>query len=122
MFSEERDDWSPGSQAAKALARAVVLVEGISDGVAVERLAQRHGRNLDAEGVSIVPIGGAQSIGRFLDRLGPHGFHVKLAGLCDAGEEAHFRRALTRGSAPASPVPAWRHSVSTSAPRTWKTS
>ncbi|HET7857353.1 MAG TPA: TOPRIM nucleotidyl transferase/hydrolase domain-containing protein [Gaiellaceae bacterium] len=76
--------------------RAVVLVEGLSDRFALEALAERRGRNLDAEGVSIVEIGGAQAIGRFLERFGPQGLNVRLAGLCDAGEEAEFRRALER--------------------------
>jgi hypothetical protein len=75
---------------------AVVLVEGASDQAALEALARRSGRDLDAEGVSIVPIGGAQAIGRFLEELGPHGSNVRLAGLCDAGEERDFRRALER--------------------------
>jgi hypothetical protein len=76
--------------------RAVVLVEGTSDQVALETLAQRRGRNLDAEGTSIVPIGGAQAIGRFLDQFGPRGLDLRLAGMCDAAEEAHFRRGLER--------------------------
>src|SRR5437870_8198789 len=74
--------------------RAVVLVEGISDKVALETLAARHSRDLEAEGVSIVPIGGAQAIGRFLARFGPRGLGVTVAGLCDVGEESDFRRAL----------------------------
>ena len=65
--------------------RAVVLVEGMSDQAAVEALAARRGRNLEAEGVSVVPIGGAQSIGRFLERFGPRGLGLTLAGLCDVG-------------------------------------
>lgn len=77
-------------------ARAVVLVEGISDRCAVEALAARRGRNLDAEGVAVVPIGGAQSIGRFLKQFGPQGLDVRLAGLYDAGEEDDFRRGLER--------------------------
>ncbi len=76
--------------------RAVVLVEGISDQRALEALAERRGRNLDAEGVSVVPIGGAQSIGRFLTVFGPQGLDVRLAGLCDAAEEGEFRRGLER--------------------------
>jgi hypothetical protein len=76
--------------------RAVVLVEGISDQVALATLAKRRGRDLDAEGVSIVAIGGAQAIGSFLERFGPSGLSLTLAGLCDVGEEAHFRRALER--------------------------
>jgi hypothetical protein len=76
--------------------RAVVLVEGTSDCVAVETLARRRGRDLDAEGISVVPIGGAQAIGRFVARFGPAGLDLRLAGLCDAPEEADFRRALER--------------------------
>ena len=41
-------------------------------------------------------MGGAQAIGRFLDRFGPRGSNVGLAGLCDAAEEGDFRRALER--------------------------
>jgi hypothetical protein len=74
----------------------VVLVEGTSDQRALEALAERRGRDLQAERISIVPIGGAQAIGRFLERFGSHGSGVKLAGLCDAGQEADFRRALER--------------------------
>jgi hypothetical protein len=76
--------------------RAVVLVEGTSDQSALAALAARRGRNLDAEGVSIVPIGGATTIGHFLDRFGPQGSDVRLAGLCDAAEERSFRRGLRR--------------------------
>jgi hypothetical protein len=74
----------------------IVLVEGVSDQRALEALAERRGRDLPAEGVSIVPMGGAQAVGSFLDRFGPQGLGVKLSGLCDAGEESDFRRALER--------------------------
>jgi hypothetical protein len=75
---------------------AVVLVEGASDRAALEALAERRGRDLEAERVALVPIGGAQSIGRYLARFGPEGLDVRLAGLCDAGEERDFRRGLER--------------------------
>jgi hypothetical protein len=74
----------------------VVLVEGRSDQLALEALAVRRGRDLEAEGVSIVPIGGAKNIGKFLTLFGPHGFDVRLAGLCDVGEVGDFRRGLER--------------------------
>jgi hypothetical protein len=74
--------------------RVAVLVEGTSDLVAIEALAERRGRNLDAEGVSLVPMGGAQAIGRFLDLFVPQG--LRVAGLCDAGEERDFRSGLER--------------------------
>src|SRR5205085_3482244 len=76
--------------------RTVVLVEGASDRCAVEALAERFGRSLDAEGISIVSIGGATNIRSFLDLFGPRGFDVGVAGLCDAGEESVYRRALER--------------------------
>jgi hypothetical protein len=76
--------------------RTVVLVEGISDQAALEALAARRGRNLEAEGISVVPIGGAQALGSFLDLFGPRGLDLGLAGLCDAAEERHFRRGLER--------------------------
>jgi len=76
--------------------RTVVLVEGISDQLALETLAERGGRNLHAEGISIVPMGGAMNIGTFLDRFGPSGLDVGLAGLCDVGEEGDFRHGLER--------------------------
>jgi hypothetical protein len=84
--------------------RAVVLVEGISDRRAVEALAERRGRDLGAEKISVVPIGGAQAIGRFLSLYGPQGRDVRLAGLCDAGEEAEFRRGLERAGLGSKPT------------------
>jgi len=80
--------------AAPVDARAVVLVEGLSDQVALQAVAERRGRDLAAEGVAIVPMGGARSIARFLDRFGPGGLDLTLAGLCDAREELDFRRGL----------------------------
>jgi hypothetical protein len=74
--------------------RAVVLVEGPSDRGAVEALAARRGRDLAAEGVTVVPIGGAQAIGTHLRRFGPPGLDLAVAGLYDAGEEHVVRRAL----------------------------
>jgi len=79
-----------------AESRAVILVEGMSDQAALEALAERRGRALDTQGISIVQMGGATNIDRFLDLFGPRGLDVRLAGLCDAAEEGYFRRALER--------------------------
>ena len=82
--------------AAVASARAVVLVEGASDQGAIEALAERRGRNLGAEGVAVLAMGGAGNIGSFLETYGPHGAGLRLAGLYDAGEEEDVRRGLER--------------------------
>ena len=74
--------------------QTVVLVEGSSDQVALEALADRRGRDLAAAGIAVVPMGGARNIRRFLEQFGPRGLNLGLAGLCDAGEEGDFRRGL----------------------------
>jgi len=76
--------------------QSVILVEGLSDRLAVEALAARRGLDLEAERIAVVPIGGAQAIGNVLAEYGPKGLDARLAGLCDAAEEGHFRRALER--------------------------
>jgi hypothetical protein len=74
----------------------VVVVEGPSDQLAIEALAERRGVDLAAAGVQVVVLGGAHRIGTFLDQLGQASDSPRIAGLCDAGEEAVFRRALER--------------------------
>jgi hypothetical protein len=87
---------------------AVILVEGLSDRAAVEALAARRGRDLRAEGVCTVPMGGATNLGHFLALLGPRGRDVRLAGLCDAAEAPGFRRTLQRAGLTADRPPADR--------------
>jgi hypothetical protein len=74
--------------------RTVVLVEGESDRVALAAVAARHGRDLAAEGVALVAMGGITNIRAFALRYGPLGLGLPLAGLYDAPEEAHVRRGL----------------------------
>jgi len=68
----------------------VVLVEGTSDRGAVEALARRRGRDLDAEGIAVVPMGGYGNLPRVLEQYSG----LPVAGLYDVGEEPHFLRAL----------------------------
>jgi hypothetical protein len=75
-------------------ARAAILVEGTSDQLAVEALARRRCRDLEAEGIAVVSMGGYGNLPRVLARHRD----LRLAGLYDAGEERHFLRALGRGS------------------------
>ena len=89
---------APIRATARALAKvdsavAVVLVEGISDQIALETAAVCRGRDFEVERVVIV-IGGAHAIGRFLARFGPLRTPVRLAGLCDVHEAEIFRRGL----------------------------
>ena len=69
---------------------AVILVEGITDRIALEAVAAKLGLDLDEDGIEIVPIGGAQAVRRaYAEYEGK-----QVAGLCDAGEERWFRRVL----------------------------
>ena len=84
---------------AEALARlgepaTVILVEGVSDQIALETLARGRGRDLHAVGAAVVPTGGAHAIGQFAVRFGPAGPGLRIIALCDAGEEAVVRRAV----------------------------
>ena len=67
---------------------AYVLVEGVTDRIALEAVAAKRG--LDLGGVEIVPIGGAQAIRRAAAEVEGE----RVVGLCDAGEERFFRRVL----------------------------
>src|SRR5256886_11132390 len=74
----------------------IVLVEGVTDELALTLAARRLGRDLEAEGVSVVPINGAHAISRFLRELAAEEPGAKLAGLYDEGEEEVIRTALER--------------------------
>ena len=88
-----------GMERARAAAgshQTVVLVEGVSDQLALNTLVRRLGWDAEAEGIAIVAMGGATNIGHFLELLGPPGLNGRIAGLCDRGEEHRFQRALER--------------------------
>jgi len=76
--------------------RVVVLVEGESDRNALHALAERRGIDLAAAGVAVEPVGGAQAMGRALERFGPKGAGLGVAALYDAGEEGAVARCLKR--------------------------
>ncbi|MEU0693296.1 TOPRIM nucleotidyl transferase/hydrolase domain-containing protein [Streptomyces niveus] len=105
-FQEAVIAWAaggPGQRAHELAAtlpvRAAVLLEGPSDVAAVNALAARRGRNLAAEGVCVLSMGGAMSVGRFVSLLGPPGLGVRLTGLCDEQERSFYDRALERAGA-----------------------
>ncbi len=75
-------------------ADAIIVVEGISDQMALETLARRQGRDLGDERVAVLPVGGAQAMGAYLRRFGPQGDRRHLAGLCDADAAELVRRTL----------------------------
>lgn len=76
--------------------RAVILVEGPSDRVAIEVLAARRGHHLAQSGVEVVAIGGATNLRAFLEEYGPGGRGALVAGLGDIGEVAVYGRTLSR--------------------------
>lgn len=74
--------------------RAVVLVEGNSDRIALLTLAVRLGRDLSADGVEVVDMGGITNIRAFASRYGPRGLDLPIAGLYDTAQEVQLRRGL----------------------------
>ncbi|MGV9557356.1 TOPRIM nucleotidyl transferase/hydrolase domain-containing protein [Streptomyces sp. NPDC003401] len=105
-FRDEVSAWAAGGSggparelAARLGVRTAVLLEGPSDLAAVEALAARRGRDLAAEGVCVVSMGGAMSVARHADILGPPGLGLRLAGLCDEREQPFYDRGLERAGA-----------------------
>ena len=93
-LEEELDGWESGHNAplratatalaAVAGATRVILVEGISDQIAVDALARRRGRLLEDEGVVVVPVGGAHAVASHLADLDLA--RVQVSALCDRNE------------------------------------
>ena len=73
-----------------------ILVEGTTDAAVVRTMASRAGRDLDAEGVAVVSLGGGGGLEAQLRRLGPDGLGLELLGLCDADHERRWARRLER--------------------------
>ncbi|WP_043734075.1 TOPRIM nucleotidyl transferase/hydrolase domain-containing protein [Streptomyces zinciresistens] len=98
-FREAVAAWAAGGpdEDARELAerldvRTAVLLEGPSDVAAVDALAALRGRDLAAEGVCVVAMGGAMNVGRHARLLGPSGLGLRLTGLCDARERPFYAR------------------------------
>ncbi|WP_418959217.1 TOPRIM nucleotidyl transferase/hydrolase domain-containing protein [Streptomyces tritici] len=106
-FREAVAGWAAGGPGEPALdlaarlpVRTVVLLEGRSDVAAVEALAGRRGRDLAAEGVCVLAMGGAMAVGRFTRLLGPQGAGLRLVGLCDEAERGYYARGWERAGVP----------------------
>lgn len=56
--------------------------------MALHTLAARHGRDLAAEDVEVVAMGGITNTRAFASHYGPRGLGIHLAGLYDAPDEA----------------------------------
>lgn len=100
-FHQAVTEWAAGGSgtparelAVRLRVRSAVLLEGLSDVAAVDALAERRGRDLAAEGVCVVSMGGAMNVGRYARLLGPAGLGLRLTGLCDERERRYYDRAL----------------------------
>ena len=74
--------------------QTVLLVEGDSDRIALETLADR--RDQDLRALRIVDLHGVTNASKAMAEFGPGGLGHTLAGLCDIGEERFFRGGLER--------------------------
>lgn len=92
-------------------AAAVVLVEGPSDRIILERVAELTGRDLDRAGVSVVEVDGSRNMAPARKLFGPDGFDVPIQILID--EDAIEETAKTIGVDPGELV---SHAVTVSAP------
>lgn len=61
----------------------IVTVEGLSDRILVERVAQLTDRSLDRLGVSVIESDGSAEIKAIAKLFGPEGFHIPVSRLID---------------------------------------
>jgi putative ATP-dependent endonuclease of OLD family len=73
-------------------ARRIAAVEGISDRIVFQRVAELTGRNLERLGVSVVETGGSGSMGAIIKLFGSSGFNVPLTMLVDVDASADTAR------------------------------
>lgn len=64
-------------------ARTVVIVEGPSDQILVERVAELRGMSLDRMGVAIFNLDGAELFRKAYEVYGPCGFDIPIVGMVD---------------------------------------
>ncbi|MGH3417300.1 MAG: TOPRIM nucleotidyl transferase/hydrolase domain-containing protein [Actinocrinis sp.] len=83
-----------GSTERHTATQAVVLVEGVSDRVALETVARRRGMDLEADGVAVVAMDGITNVSRFLAHYRANEPHTQITGLYDEAEESFVRRSL----------------------------
>ncbi|MEO1057486.1 MAG: AAA family ATPase [Actinomycetota bacterium] len=80
-------------------ARFVLVVEGPSDLILVQRAAELLGVDLDRRGITVLDLGGAKMFSSAYEIFGPAGFGVQMAGMVD--EDARADWAAEVGVAPA---------------------
>lgn len=82
-------------------ARKVILVEGYSDRLVIINLAKELGKDLDAQGISVLCLHGGGAIGAHLQLLGKTGIGLEVLGLCDEDKEAQWKKELQKAGIPA---------------------
>ncbi|MFT8788680.1 MAG: AAA family ATPase [Bifidobacterium psychraerophilum] len=76
-------------------ARRVIIVEGISDRIILEHLADLTDRNLDRLGVSLIEANGAGDMVPFEKLFGSNGFDVPMSRLIDEDAEENVAKKIT---------------------------
>jgi len=75
-------------------ARSILAVEGPSDRIVLERVAELTGVDLDRLGIAVFDLDGAQLFPFAYDVFGPGGFDLRLTGLVDEDARAIWASAV----------------------------
>lgn len=79
----------------------VVVVEGVSDQIAVETFAIRKGRELREDGITVLPAGGASEMVKLsVALMNDRDRSPRILCLCDVAEVGAVKRAVLEGSGP----------------------
>jgi putative ATP-dependent endonuclease of OLD family len=87
LVEKQRANWWSPRLLEALTARWVIIVEGASDRIIVERVATLIGMSLDRLGAIVFDIGGAAKFEHVYKLLGKDGFSVPILGLVDEAEK-----------------------------------
>lgn len=75
-------------------ARHIVFVEGLSDRIILERVAELTGRELDRLGVTVMEVDGCKNMKHVSSLFGPSGFDIPISILVDKDAVSDIRKYL----------------------------
>ena len=87
--------WWISSRIELLTARCIIAVEGQSDRMLLEKVAELTGRHLERDGVEILEAGGCREMPHIMNIFGKAGFGIRLSILIDADAESNLAQELT---------------------------
>lgn len=86
--------WWISSRIELLTAKRIIAVEGQSDRMLVEKVAELTGRHLERDGIELLEAGGCKEMPHVMNIFGENGFGMQVSVLIDEDAEAYTARSL----------------------------